>query len=139
MCGRARRPIHSLGRASALVELVVLLFLFGGCSRESKPQRPNVLLVVLDTTRADVVSSYRNGVRVTPHLDQLAAEGARFTHAFTTDFWTVPTHASLFTGLYPSHHGAIATTLRLSNEVETLAERLGAAGYHTAAFVTTRG
>jgi arylsulfatase A-like enzyme len=99
-------------------------------------QRPNVVVVVLDTTRADALSSYGNPKPTTPHIDALARQGLRLTSAFSTDFWTLPAHASLFTGLYPSDHQATAETNLLRPEVDTLAERLRRAGYRTAAFVT---
>jgi arylsulfatase A-like enzyme len=104
-------------------------------------QRPDVLLVVLDTVRADHLSAYGYARRTTPVLEALAAEGVRYDLAITTDTWTVPTHASLFTGLLPSSHGAYRTAEGLDGvhaldpSIETLAERLRAAGYRTAAFL----
>ena len=96
---------------------------------------PNVLLVVLDTVRADAVSCYGNPRPTTPHLDRLAGEGTRFENAYATCFWTLPSHASLLTGLYPSEAGATSETNHLPNRLTTLAERLTAAGYQTAAVV----
>jgi arylsulfatase A-like enzyme len=95
-----------------------------------------VVIVVLDTTRADALSSYGNSKPTTPHIDELARQGLRLTSAFSTDFWTLPAHASLFSGLYPSDHRATAETNQLRPDVDTLAERLRRAGYRTAAFVT---
>ena len=57
-----------------------------------------MVLVVLDTHRADVLSSYGNSVPTTPRFDALAREGVRFESAFSTDFWTLPAHASFYPG-----------------------------------------
>jgi arylsulfatase A-like enzyme len=124
--------IGSLVRA-ALAALVVGAV---GCSAANAPSRPNVVIAVLDTTRADVLSSYGNPVPTTPHLDRLTSEGVRFTRAYATDFWTLPSHASLFTGQYPSVHQATSETNRLPSRMETLAEVLRRAGYRTGAFVS---
>ena len=106
------------------------------CSGSHTTSQPNVLLVVLDTHRADVLSAYGNSVATTPHFDRLAKEGTRFESAFSTDFWTLPGHASLFTGLYPSRHGATSETNALAAQAKTLAEVLQGAGYRTGAFVS---
>lgn len=98
--------------------------------------RPNVVLVVLDTTRASALSAYGNAKPTTPNFDRLAAEGTLFNRAMATDFWTLPTHASLLTGLYPSDHGATSETNALPKHAETLAERLKREGWSTGAFVS---
>ncbi len=120
----------------ALLRLVSigLLAAVTGCADGPRP--PNLLLVVLDTTRADALSTYGNPLPVTPRIDQLASEGAVFERAFSTDFWTLPSHASLFTGLYPSDHGATSETNRLGEDAVTLAEVLADAGYATGGFVS---
>lgn len=92
----------------------------GACGPGEKPP-PNVLLVVLDTTRADAVDA-----APTPVLDRLAAEGTAFQQARSTSAWTVPSHGSLLTGLYPSRHGAHHEHLELAAAHVTLAERLAA-------------
>jgi arylsulfatase A-like enzyme len=99
-------------------------------------RRPNVLLIVMDTARARAFSAYGHQRPTTPNFDRLASEGALFERAMATDFWTLPTHASLLTGLYPSDHGATSETNALPDGVETLAERLASDGYATGAFVT---
>ncbi len=97
-------------------------------------ERPNnVLLLVLDTTRADAVGAYGGGPAHTPALDRLAREGTLFANARTTSAWTLPSHASLFTGLYPSRHGAHWEHRFLDPLPTTLAEVL-AATHHTAGF-----
>ena len=96
--------------------------------------RPSVLLVVLDTVRVDAVSAYGQIDGTTPTLDRLAADGLRYTHAFSHANWTVPSHAALFTGLLPSTAGMGYVGAPLAPQFRTLAERLGGAGYETAGF-----
>jgi arylsulfatase A-like enzyme len=95
--------------------------LLAGCG-PSRP--PNVLLIVLDTARADAVSAYAGAPAATPVLDRLATQGVLFEAARSTSAWTVPAHGSLFTGLYPSRHGADWEHLMLEPERVTLAELL---------------
>jgi arylsulfatase A-like enzyme len=99
-------------------------------------RRPNVVLIVLDTTRADILSAYGYEKPTSPSLAAIASEGMLFRQALTTDFWTLPAHASLLTGEYPSTHQATAETNRLSRSARTLAEYLRAAGYRTRAYVS---
>lgn len=97
--------------------------------------QPNVVLVTIDTLRADHVGVY-GASDATPALDALAREGVRFENAISPVPLTRPAHASLLTGLYPNQHG-IRDNLPagLEPSTPTLATRLGAAGYQTAAFV----
>jgi len=92
---------------------------------------PNVLVVVMDTLRADRVSCLGGRPGITPELDALAAEGLRFPNFYSTSSWTVPSHASLFTGLYAARHRATQEYARLDNRYATLAELLSEAGYQT--------
>ncbi|MFH1844647.1 MAG: sulfatase [bacterium] len=114
------------------------LFLFGGlfwlsaCDMGPDP-RPDIVLVVLDTVRDDFTGQHGT-VSVTPSLDQLAAEGTRFANAWSNASWTVPSHASMFTGLLPSEHGSTSRKPQLADSHETLAEILSGAGYVTAGF-----
>jgi len=101
----------------------------------AKPPRPNVVLIVLDTTRADFLSCNGFKKRTTPGIDRLAMKGTRYTKAFATDFWTLPSHASLLTGLYPSEAQATSETNYLPDRVTTIAETLQEAGYRTGAIV----
>jgi arylsulfatase A-like enzyme len=95
----------------------------------------NVLLVTLDTTRADRIGVYGNREIETPNLDRLAREGVLFSQAVATAPTTLPAHASIMTGLYPNRHGARTTALfRVGEEQRTLAEVLADRGYATAAF-----
>lgn len=92
---------------------------------------PNVLLVVWDTVRADHLSLYGYARETTPQLDAWAAEARVFENAMSSASSTVPTHASLFTGLLPSEHGAHAAHQWLDDRFDTLAERFQASGYRT--------
>jgi arylsulfatase A-like enzyme/Flp pilus assembly protein TadD len=100
---------------------------------------PSILLVTLDTTRADYVGPRRGGPSVTPHLDALAARGMRYGRALTAAPLTLPAHCSLLTGLDPYAHGVHDNgTASLPAEIPTLATVLSARGYRTGAFVGSR-
>jgi arylsulfatase A-like enzyme/Flp pilus assembly protein TadD len=95
----------------------------------------NVLLVTIDTLRADALGSY-GGRALTPNLDRLAAQGARFTFAHAHAVVTLPSHASILTGRYPYEHGIRDNTgYRLPQTQATVATRLKALGFATGAFV----
>ncbi len=96
----------------------------------------NVLLITLDTVRADRIGCYGCGEVRTPAIDALAASGVRFADAVCTAPMTLPSHATLLTGLYPTHHRVRDNgTFRLAEEHQTLTETLKEAGYATAAFI----
>jgi arylsulfatase A-like enzyme len=97
-------------------------------------RRPNILLIVLDTVRADRFSWGGAARVVAPRLEALAQEGTVYTEAWSPAPWTVPAHASLFTGRYPSAHGTDCGSLRLPDQEVTLAEILRDAGYRTAGY-----
>ncbi len=95
----------------------------------------NILIVTIDTLRADALGSY-GGRAATPHLDALAARGARFTFAHAHAVVTLPSHASLLTGRYPYAHGIRDNNgYRVRADETTLAMRLKALGFATGAFV----
>ncbi|UCG33872.1 MAG: sulfatase-like hydrolase/transferase [Phycisphaerales bacterium] len=93
--------------------------------------RPNILLVMLDTLRADRMSCYGYLRQTTPELDRFAAEATLYERAVPNGIWTVPSHASLFTGLAVRTHGMNHDHMVLDDEYDTLAELLAAAGYRT--------
>lgn len=107
----------------------------GADRRVAKPTGANVVIIVLDTTRADYLSCYQYDKTTTPNIDRLHREGTLYEEAYSVDFWTLPSHASLFTGLYPSQAGATSETNKLPDDVTTLAERLKDHGYRTGAVV----
>ena len=133
--------------ASALLVVVALVALWpGGATADDAPAvlaerrdapagRPNLLLLVWDTTRAMELGTYGNPRGLTPHLDALADQGAVFEEAWSSSVFTLSSHASMLTGLPPSLHG---TGLRRQQvRATTLATRLKALGYRTGAFVGT--
>ena len=102
----------------------------------STSSRPSILLVTLDTTRADAVGPEARGVE-TRGFNALAARGLRFRQAYATAPETLPSHSSMMTGLYPAGHGIHENARYLSDTHPVLAARLKDAGYRTAAFVSS--
>lgn len=123
---------------AALVVLAAVVTI--GCPRPPDEiavaaPRPNVLLVVLDTTRADSLSCYGHPQATTPAIDAVATQGTLYRNAYATSFWTLPSHASILTGLYPTEAGATSETNHLPEQAVTLAEQLASAGYRTGAVI----
>lgn len=117
---------------SRYLALCVLLLYACGCSRA--PARPNLLLVTVDTLRADRVGCY--GGSGTPAIDRLCTEGVKFERAYTPVPLTLPAHATILTGLEPPEHGVRGNGVYiLGDEHRTIAEILRDNGYDTAAFV----
>ncbi len=113
--------------------LALPLLALCACSRPT----PNVLLITLDTTRADHIGCYGSALARTPRLDKLAQEGVRCSNAITAAPITLPSHSTIMTGLYPPAHGVRDNgTYALGDDAVTLAERLKAKGYRTQAFVS---
>jgi arylsulfatase A-like enzyme len=95
-------------------------------------RRPNIVLMVMDATRFDFLSANGYPRPTTPNLDRLAEDGVIFENSFATGPWTPPSHASMFTGTYPSTHGVdVNENLYLSDKSRTLAEILSENGYRT--------
>jgi arylsulfatase A-like enzyme len=108
-----------------------------GCGEAAAPSAPpvNLLLISLDTLRADHVGAVRAGRSITPHLDELARDGVVFSECISSAPVTLPAHASILTSLHPSHHAASnGRRTQISESVTTLGELLVAAGYRTASF-----
>jgi|CXWL01.1.fsa_nt_gi arylsulfatase A-like enzyme/Tfp pilus assembly protein PilF len=106
-------------------------------SAEAPPRAGNVVLLTLDTTRADHLGSYGWRYARTPHLDSLAARGTRFERCDTAAPITLPSHATILTGLFPPRHGVRDNgAFQLDLEHTTVAERFRAAGWDTAAVVS---
>jgi arylsulfatase A-like enzyme len=95
---------------------------------------PNVLVIVVDTLRADHLSTYGYARPTSPHLTQLAGQGTLFETAIAPSSWTLPVHASLLTGLYPNQHHVENDGSLLGWHYPTLGEEFMARGYRTAAF-----
>jgi len=129
-----------LGGAVALAaSLIFFLTARPSSSRASAPASlagANVLLITLDTTRADRIGSYGYRGAQTPNLDRLASEGVLFEHCITPSAFTLPSHSSIMTGMYPPYHGVrLNGDAGLADVHTTLAEHLGSQGYRTGAFV----
>jgi arylsulfatase A-like enzyme len=128
--GRARRA----RRALAFLALASVLAL-ASCARETRP--PNVILISIDTLRADRLGCYGYTRPTSPFLDRMARAGVLFEDASATSSWTYPSHASMFTGLYPGRNGATELKQRVRADVPTLAEWLVDRGYRAAGVVSS--
>jgi arylsulfatase A-like enzyme len=122
-------------------------YLLGGClvatvplscstPQDATPPRPNVIVLTVDTLRADHLALYGYPRSTTPAVDAFAASATVFDNAIVPRGSTRPSYASMLTGLYPFHHGVRSNGRVLHESVVTLAEVLRAAGYHTAGFVS---
>jgi arylsulfatase A-like enzyme/Flp pilus assembly protein TadD len=125
---------------SVRISIALLVVVVTACSSQpdlppTGGQRPSILLVTLDTTRADAIGPEAAGVR-TPSFNAIAARGMRFRQAYATVPETLPSHASMMTGLYPAGHGIHENARALTASHPVLAERLRENGYRTAAFVS---
>lgn len=101
--------------------------------------KPNVILIVLDAARPDRMSCYGYKKRTTPNLEKIVAESTIFKNAFSNAPWTLPSHASMFTGLYPTQHGATHESHKINDNVVALAEILSGKGYKTLAISENDG
>ena len=122
-----------------------ILVLAAGCTRSPAPPskapgapaiRPSILLITLDTTRADSIGPEATSVE-TPAFNAVAARGVRFRQAYATVPETLPSHASMMTGLYPGGHGVHENARYLGASVPVAAETLQQAGYRTSAVVSS--
>ena len=100
----------------------------------SLEKRPNILLIIMDATRADHLSCYGYGRQTSPNIDRLAANGVLYEQAISPAAWTLESFPSLFTGLYPSQHGTNIFHQYLDPRFKTMAEVLRDQGYQTALF-----
>lgn len=98
--------------------------------------RPNILLVTIESLRPDHLSLYGYSRETTPNLRALAGSATVYDNAFSVTSWTLASHASIFTGLYPTAHDTVRPRDRLKDSYVTLAEALAAAGYQTAGIVS---
>jgi arylsulfatase A-like enzyme len=146
---RASRRGPAAGAAGAAVGTIVLGALlagvlttvFGGeappaASTAGGAKGPNVVLIIVDTLRADHIGAYGAKNVSTPAMDALAQDGIVFERAFAQSSWTRPSISSIVTGLYPGSHSVMHKTDLLPAEVVTVAESMREAGYRTSGFVT---
>lgn len=130
-----RLEVGTLVLAAALATLVCSEAPRSEPAGTGSPVRPSILLVTLDTTRADAIGPDAVGV-ATPGFSGLAERGRRFRRAYTTVPETLPSHTSMMTGLYPAGHGVHENGRTLPAGQSVLAEELRQAGYRTEAFVS---
>jgi arylsulfatase A-like enzyme len=117
-----------------IVGALLLLITLGACSRDKTPGP--VILITIDTLRADHLGFSGYARNTSPFLDSLAEKGANFTKTLASSSHTAPSHASIFTGLQPSQHRVLANGQTLSNGYLTLAELFQSNGYETGAFTS---
>ena len=128
-----------VGGAVAFLILLGLLGRFRSGNQSSPARDPglNILLVTIDTLRADAVGVYGQPGGVTPWIDQLASAGARFRNARAHNVVTLPSHANILSGRLPTEHGVRDNAgFRFPTSFDTLATILKARGYRTGAFVS---
>ena len=115
--------------------LLLAALLGAGCAGP-RAERPNLLLISIDTLRADHLGCYGYARPTSPSLDALAAQGVLFEHAYAPAPWTLPSHVSLLTALYPAEHGVVTMGLAIDPRQELLPEALARLGYRSAAVVS---
>jgi len=142
MLSSSRQWLSKSAIASIAIALVVCSIApFASGKRESirhtpRTGAPNILLISIDSLRADHLHSYGYTRQTSPNIDALAADGAVFETVISPTSWTLPAHMTLMTSLAPEEHGVITNRLRLGANVDTLPMRLQRAGYTTAGFVS---
>ncbi len=132
------RPRRATRRAAPAVA-AAMLFAAAACGRSGPsldPSRPDVLLIVVDTLRADHLGLYGYDRPTSPRLDDLGRRGVVFDRAWSAAPWTLPSVMSILTGRYASAHRVENDGLKLAADVPTMAEAVGAAGYATGGFAS---
>lgn len=132
-------------KASSLGVALSWLLILLGCSSPEPPQAPSpetepapapaIILISIDTLRADHLGSYGYSRDTSPRIDALAHDSVRFTSAFAPTPWTLPSHASMLTGMHPYEIGIDNSYRTIPPEIPTVSELLARSGYQTAAFV----
>jgi arylsulfatase A-like enzyme/tetratricopeptide (TPR) repeat protein len=135
-CGTWNILSRSRILATAACTICFTSWLLGDSGVSDSNRNWNVVLISIDTLRADHVGAYGYRKSVTPHLDQLAKEGVLLQHVYTPIPLTLPAHTSLLTGEYPTNHGVRDNGEALPDSVPTLGQHLRGLGFHTAAFVS---
>ncbi len=144
--GRRMPGPGAIAALTAVASVSAIVLLTTGCGSGASPgayldelrgdRKLNVLLVTLDTTRADRIGVYGFDEIDTPVIDALAARGVTFMRAYASTPLTLPSHTSLFTGTHPPYHGVRDNGVHVAPEgLQTLAESFQEAGYRTGAFV----
>jgi arylsulfatase len=141
------RPLTLLTPSLPTMALLTLPLLASACGLpdvpdpvllpSGDPTRPDIVLLSVDTLRADHLSSYGHSRPTSPFIDSLAAQGQRYTQARSASPWTLPAHTSMMTGQLPTTHLVVDDSLALDPQTRVLPELLSAAGFHTGGFVST--
>lgn len=100
-------------------------------------RRPNVILIIMDTARSDHLSCYGHSRKTTPNIDEIVKHGVLFENAFSAAPWTPPSHASIFTGKYPSHHKTFGRNIQFKNQNASLAQVLSSNAYRCIGVTST--
>ena len=132
--------IHQAHRLLLVVLMSLIQVACGACSeslQSGDPDRPDIILVSVDTLRADHLSSHGYGRETSPFFDQLASDGVRFSFAHSASPWTLPAHSTMLSGQQPSTHRVVEDSLMLSSSTPVLPELLQGQGYATGGFVST--
>jgi arylsulfatase A-like enzyme len=124
--------------AGWVLAVLALLAVLAADAKSRRIDGPNVLLITIDTTRADHLSCYGYPLRTSPNIDRLASEGVRFQNVYSPIPLTGPAHIALMTSLFPQQHGATINGMHMSAHPRpiTMAQILHRLGYRTAAFVS---
>ncbi len=140
------RPTLAIGSGLAAYGILVCAgFALGAVMRPAqdqaafapsqKAQGPNIILIAVDTLRADYLKAWNPGIETnTPNMDAFIQDSVRFQDAFSQASWTKASFGSIFSGMYPECHTAVTKTASLPPDVETVAELLQAGGYYTKGF-----
>src|SRR5205085_9147150 len=132
---RSSRLSRSIAVAVVAAAAVAAVVVAWRTFHQPRPAGPNLLLITIDTLRADHVGAYGATTGATPSLDAMAAAGVRFDQVQTAVPLTGPSHATILTGQYPPSHGVRGNVVfTLGSKYPTLATRVNHAGYATAAF-----
>jgi arylsulfatase A-like enzyme len=139
-CGKIATPMTRAEESRRLVASALLVaasaWILDGCAGPPEAPLPNIILISVDTLRADRLGSYGFTAATSPTLDRLAGLGVRFENAISPSSWTLPAHMSLITSQLVSTHGVVDDETALSDSAATLAEALSSQGYKTTGFVS---
>lgn len=133
----SRRKFVKYGLCGGLTASLGSGLWLGGCRKASSRKRPNLILISIDTLRADHLGCYGYSRPTSPIIDKFASEGLLFEDVSSTSPWTLPSHASVLTGLYPHHTGVRTRRNSLPDSVVTLADVFTKHNFITAAAVNS--
>ncbi len=129
---------HSLSRSLVGTAIFLAVISLSACTRAGQVMPANIILVSIDTLRADHLGCYGYERPTSPNIDALAARGTIFSNVVADSPWTLPSHASMLTGLRPRHHGVRSHITALPPSISTLATLLSKDGFSTMAIVNNK-